>query len=225
MEGDPLEEGGLEYLFGLYFFTDSELEFQAFWAHNRAEERRAFEAFMDFVTARLRRYPRAHIYHYAHYEPTALKRLMSLHGTREAEVDNLLRAGKLVDLYQVVREAIRVSEPAYSLKNIERFYASDRTGEVKAAGASIVYFERWKETKDPQLLKDIEAYNCDDVRSTYELREWLLSLRPKKLPWAKEVPAGEGEGPPFRSRGNQEQGWDDRNDVPPLLIWVQKNAV
>ena len=151
---------------------------------------------MDFVTARLRRYPQAHVYHYAHYEPTALKRLMSLHGTREAEVDNLLRAGKLVDLYKVVREAIRVSEPAYSLKNIEHFYRAARTGEVKAASASIVYFERWKDTNDPQLLKDIEAYNFDDVRSTYELREWLLGLRPEGLPWANEVPAADGEGPP-----------------------------
>lgn len=90
MEGNPLEEGGLEYLFGLYFLRDGKPEFKTFWAHNRAEEKRAFEALMDFVTAWLRRHPAAHIHHYAHYEQTALKKLMSLHGTREAEVDNLL---------------------------------------------------------------------------------------------------------------------------------------
>ena len=178
MEGDPLEEGGLEYLFGLYFFKADKPEFKAFWAHSRAEEKRAFEAFMDFVTGWLRQFPNAHIYHYAAYEQTALKKLMSLHGTREAEVDNLLRSQKLIDLYKVVREGIRVSEPRYSIKNIEHFYLESRTGDVKSAGASIVYYERWKETGDPQLLKDIENYNFDDVRSTYELREWLLTLRP-----------------------------------------------
>lgn len=188
MEGDPLEEGGLEYLFGLYFFQDGKPEFKAFWAHSRTEEKRAFEAFMDFVTRWLRQHRGAHIYHYAHYEQTALKKLMSLHGTREAEVDNLLRAGMLVDLYKVVREGIRVSEPRYSIKNIEHFYLESRTGDVKSAGASIVYYERWKETQDPQLLKDIEDYNYDDVRSTYELREWLLQLRPTDLAWAKERP-------------------------------------
>src|SRR6185437_13294363 len=52
------------------------------------------------------------------------------------------------------------------------------------AGASIVYYEQWKETGDPQLLKAIEDYNLDDVRSTYQLREWLLSLRPAHIPWA-----------------------------------------
>lgn len=183
MEGDPLEEGGLEYLFGLYFFENGQAQFKAFWAHSRAEEKVAFEAFMDFVTGWLRKYPNAFIYHYAAYEQTALKKLMSLHGTREAEVDNLLRAQKLVDLYKVVREGIRVSEPRYSIKNIEHFYLESRTGEVKNAGASIVYYEKWKETADPQLLKDIEDYNYDDVRSTYELRQWLLTLRPSHLEW------------------------------------------
>jgi predicted RecB family nuclease len=199
MEGDPLEEGGLEYLFGLYFFKDGKPEFKAFWAHSRSEEKKAFEAFMDFVTGWLKQYPNAYIYHYASYEQTALKKLMSLHGTREGEVDNLLRAQKLVDLYKVVREGIRVSEPRYSIKNIEHFYLENRTGDVKSAGASIVYYERWKETGDPQLLKDIEDYNFDDVRSTYELREWLLTLRPVGASWLKasgsqdETPVEVGE--------------------------------
>lgn len=195
MEGDPLEEGGLEYLFGLYLFEDGKPRFIPFWAHNRAEEKVAFEQFMDFVTAWLRDHPGAYIYHYAPYEQTALKRLMSLHGTREADVDNLLRTHKLVDLYKVVREGIRVSEPRYSIKNIEHFYLEGRTGDVTNAGASIVWFERWKETGDPQLLKDIEDYNFDDVRSTYELRQWLLTLRPDGLPWFSASDGGEQEAP------------------------------
>ncbi len=191
MEGNPLEEGGLEYLFGLYFLQHGKPEFKAFWGHNRAEEKLAFEAFMDFVTAWLRKHPTAHIYHYANYEQAALKKLMSLHGIREAEVDSLLRAQKLVELYKVVREGIRVSEPRYSIKNIEHFYLEHRTGDVTNAGASIVYYERWKETGDPQLLKDIEDYNFDDVSSTYELQQWLLSLRPVELLWAKDAVAGQ----------------------------------
>ena len=187
MEGDPFEDGGLEYLFGVYFFKGAKPFFMPLWAHTRAEEKKAFEQFMDFVSERLCRYPGSHIYHYGHYEETALKKLMSLHGVRESEVDNLLRFGKLVDLYKVVREGLRISEPAYSLKNVEHFYLGTRTGEVKDAGASIVYYERWKTTFDAELLKKIEEYNKDDVRSTYELRQWLLSLRPQNLPWSNAV--------------------------------------
>lgn len=188
MEGDPLEDGGLEYLFGIYHFEEGQPRFRAFWAHSRDEERLAFEAFMDFVVSHLGQFPRAHIYHYAPYEPSALKRLMSLHGTREAEVDALLRQHKLVDLYAVVREAIRVGESSYSIKAMERFYSSKaRESEVKTAGASVVFYERWKATRTEALLTAIENYNEDDVRSTYELREWLLSLRPAAAEWATDI--------------------------------------
>lgn len=184
MEGNPMEEGGLEYLFGVYLFDNGNEDFITFWAHSREEEKKAFEGFMDFVIARLKKYPEAHIYHYAHYEETALKKLMSLHGTREAEVDNLLRAGKLIDLFKVVREGLRVSEPGYSIKNLEHFYMQGRQGDVQNAAASIVFYERWKETKDDDLLRKIQDYNYDDVLSTYLLRQWLLTLRPENLPWA-----------------------------------------
>ena len=178
MEGNPLEDGGLEYLFGLYFFDTGKAVFKPFWAHSRSEEKKAFEDFIDFVAARLRKFPGAHIYHYAPYEPTALKRLMSYHGTREQEVDDLLREHKLVDLYAVVREGIRVGEPSYSIKYIEHFYSEAREGDVKNAGASIVFYEKWKTTGDAALLKAIEDYNRDDVVSTFELREWLRSIQP-----------------------------------------------
>lgn len=183
MEGDPLEPGGLEYLFGVVYLQEGELRYRCFWAHTRSEERRAFEAFMDFVAERIRAYPSMHIYHYAAYEETALKRLMCQHGTREAAVDNLLRRGKLVDLYKVVCEALRVSEPRYSIKNLETFYMGRRSGEVTNAGASMVFYENWRITADQAYLDSIRAYNEEDCRSTYKLREWLLTLRPAGIPW------------------------------------------
>ncbi len=185
MEGNPLEAGGLEYLFGLYFIDNGKAIFKPFWAHSRSEEKVAFEEFMDFVISRLNQYPQAHVYHYAPYEVTALKKLMGLHGTREAAVDELLRKHKMIDLYRIVKEGIRVSEPKYSIKNIEKFYLEKRSGEVTNAGASIVFYEKWKQTNDPELLQDIEDYNKEDVRSTYELRNWLLKLRPLEMPWVR----------------------------------------
>ena len=204
MEGDPLESDGLEYLFGVGFVEGGAWRFRGFWAHGRAEERRAFEQFMDFVVARRRRHPGAHVYHYASYEESALKRLASLHATREVEVDELLRQEVLVDLYKVVREGIRISEDSYSIKAVERFYRPARAGDVKDAGASIVAYERWRETGEAQLLRDIEAYNRDDVESTRQLRDWLLSLRPAGMPWkpAGSAAAGEerAEGEPTRAQ-------------------------
>ncbi|MGF6570045.1 putative RecB family nuclease [Paraburkholderia sp. GAS333] len=206
MEGNPLEDGGLEYLFGVWEIDKPGGRFVSFWAHNRADEKTAFEEFIDYVDARLADYPGAHIYHYAPYEPTALKKLMSVHGTREASVDNLLREGKLIDLYGVVRQALRVSESSYSIKYIERFYRGVRAGGVTNAGASIVFYERWKALRgDPEkkaeadrLLRDIGLYNQDDVESTFQLREWLRTLRPASMPWSNRR-ADSGDASPVSS--------------------------
>ena len=54
-------------------------------------------------------FPEMHVYHYAPYEPGALKRLMGRYATRQTELDNLLRSKAMVDLYAVVRNAIRAS--------------------------------------------------------------------------------------------------------------------
>lgn len=186
-------EGGLEYLFGVYWVEDGAPQFKPFWAHDREEERRAFEAFMDFIGERLLRYPRMHIYHYANYEPAALKRLMSFHGTRENALDDLLREDRFVDLYKVVREAIRTSEPGYSLKDIEHFYLQPRKGEVTDAGASIVSYERWRQTREQAELDMILAYNREDCLSTHLLREWLLKHRPTDVEWFRHVPPDEKE--------------------------------
>lgn len=193
MEGDPLQEEGLEYLFGVWFRQNGAWAFKCFWAHDRSQERRAFEDFMDLVTERLRNFPAAHIYHYASYEETALKRLASLHATREVEMDTLLRQGRLIDLYKVVREAIRISESSYSIKSVEHFYRPPRAGHVKDAGASLVCYERWRETADPALLADIQTYNRDDVESTQQLREWLLTLKPAGVPWRASGRADHGD--------------------------------
>jgi len=179
MEGDPLEEGGLEYLFGIYYLKTGKPVFKDFWAHDKKQEKDAFEAFIDFIWKHLKEYPDAHIYHYAHYEETALKKLMSLHGTREYQVDELLRNHKLIDLYKVVREGLRISESSYSIKKLENFYMEKRQADVVNAVDSIIYYEKWKSTKDQAILQSIRDYNEDDCRSTFLLHKWLLSIKPE----------------------------------------------
>lgn len=215
MEGDPLFDEGIEYLFGFVHVVAGKPVFVPFWGHTRAEEKVAFERAVDFIMAKLAAFPEAHIYHYASYEESALKRLAILHGTRENEVDQLLRAGKLVDLYRVVREAIQVSEPAYSIKNLETFYMEKRTGEVKSAGASVVVYEQWRKLQDAHLLQEISDYNEADCRSTLLLRDWLLSLRPVSTPWFDRTVTDPPD--PEREEGRREAEERARKTVSELL--------
>lgn len=176
MEGDPLFPGGsLEYLFGAY---TEEGGFHAFWARNRGEERDAFDRFMCWLDQHLQRYPQAFVYHYNHYEVTALRRLAGTYGLHEELVGRLIQAEqRFVDLYKVVREQLMVGEPGYSLKNLERFYRGARGEEVANAGDSVIKFETYCITGDGALLQQIEDYNKVDCESTCGLRDWLLRLR------------------------------------------------
>ena len=188
LEGDPYAfDDGVDYLFGV---MDTQDEFRAFWSFDPdgsgdvtlAGEKRAFEQLMDFLTDRLERYPGMHVYHYASYEPTALKRLMGRHGTREEQVDRLLRGGVLVDLFRAVRQGLRASVESYSIKRIEALYDFTRQEGLRDAGSSIVEFEEWLqlgETDRPAstILASIETYNRDDVLSTLRLRDWLEGQR------------------------------------------------
>ncbi len=186
IEGDAYAfEDGLDYLFGV---LDSNGDFRAFWSRDGdgefsvAGEKCAFEQLIDFVIARLDRDPTVHVYHYAPYEPTALKRLMGRHATREDEVDRLLRGGVLVDLHRTVRQGVRASVESYSIKRIEPLYGFTREIDLRDAGSSIAAFAEWLELGHGERpsadhLRRIEAYNRDDVESNRRLRDWLEERR------------------------------------------------
>ncbi|NBZ86450.1 TM0106 family RecB-like putative nuclease [Stagnihabitans tardus] len=178
IEGDPHVEGGLEYLHGVW----TEGRFHAFWAHDHAAEARALTDLLAFFRAWLTRFPKARIYHYAPYEITALRRLTTKYGQGEAFLDRLLREGRFVDLYAVVRGGIVTSEPSYSIKSLEVFYGLKRSGEVKTAGGSVVAYEAWRESGDDAILAEILDYNRVDCVSTEGLRDWLVTIRPE-APW------------------------------------------
>jgi predicted RecB family nuclease len=179
-EGNPFwdADGSLEYLWGI---LDTDGRFEPMFASTREEERATFERFVDLVHERLAEYPAMHVYHYAAYEITALRRLMGKYGTRESELDDLLRRDVFVDLLKVVRGGLRVSRPGYGLKELEAFLPLKRAAEIKEGGASIVAFEEWMLTGDQEILDAIAAYNREDCIATRLLRDWLLDRRQQAL--------------------------------------------
>ena len=184
-EGDPWAEDGAgrEYLAGIW---TRQGEFVGFWAHDFAQEGQLTRDLVDWLTARWERYPSMHVYHYAPYETTALKRLVGQHATREAELDQLLRHEVFVDLYAVVRQGVRISKGSYSIKKLEEFYwghTRQAEGDAVADGlSSVVEYEEYLRgleagAADQLILDRIRDYNEVDVRSTLALHEWLEQLR------------------------------------------------
>jgi len=176
---------GLEYLIGIVTLpanAGNEPVYETLWSFSRSEEKKAFETFIAKVTERWHRNPEMHIYHYAPYEPTAIKRLVGRHGTCVDEVDQLLRAGVFVDLYRAVRQGVRASVESYSIKRLEPLYGFTRAVPLHDANVALQSYEAAMALGNGQgeiadLLKAIEGYNRDDCVSALRLRDWLEDRR------------------------------------------------
>src|SRR3546814_19641946 len=94
-------------------------------------------------------------------------------------MDQLQREQRVVDLFKVVCGGLIASEKGYSIKDLEAFYMEKRAADVATAGASVVFYEQWRQTGEQRLLDEIHDYNRPDCISTQLLRDWLVrAVRP-----------------------------------------------
>src|SRR6056300_1028888 len=180
---DHIYPGGLEYLLGIYYIENGKENFKALWSHNKEEEKKNVIEFFDFTKSHFEKYPNSKIYHYGSYEITALLKLTSFHKVKGIEYDHYLNLDKFVNLLNVNRQGLYISENSYSLKNVEKFYDFKREGDVQKGDVSQDYYSEWIETQNQNYLDEIESYNKQDCRSTFELHKWLLEIKPPETSW------------------------------------------
>lgn len=203
IEGHPLVEGGLEYLWGVSYIDKNgpqgnKYAFQDWWAHTPEQEKLAFEHFIDWVYERWQQDKAMHIYHYASYEITAIRKISNRYNTRTEVLDELLKENVFIDLYKIVKQGLLIGETKYSLKNVEHLYRGKRQTDVASGDESIIFYEKWLDTGGAESwthdskgnqaylkdkfsfdwdawpeLKQIRDYNIDDCESTLELVGWL----------------------------------------------------
>jgi uncharacterized protein len=198
LEGDPfVGEGGLEYLFG-HVNTDG--TYIKEWAFTREQEAQAFRNFVDQLMARWAQYPDMHVYHYAPYEPSTLKRLMGRYAIREDEIDRMLRGRLFVDLYAVTRQSVRASVESYSIKNLEVFYGYERPFALPDARRALAVMQGCLELDDHAgITEDVKSiiagYNRDDCISALKLRDWLEGIRAEQVAKGVDIPRPAAESP------------------------------
>ena len=193
-EGDRFADSGVrEYLLGYVTVNDAgQRRYTPLWAANPEEERANFQEFIDLIIGIRRSDPKAHVYHYAPYEPAALKRLMGRYATREVELDELLRGRVFVDLHQVVKRSLLASVERYSIKDLEPFFDYAREQDLREASESRRVVE--SAVADGSLRTDdrhcriVEDYNREDCESTVKLRDWLEDLRAEVIAGGQELP-------------------------------------
>ena len=184
IESNPLlTKIPLHYLWGVAH-EDNEEGFDCWWAHTEDEMKIAFENYMDWTYARWKSDQGMHVYHYGQFEITAMRTLMGYFGTREKEVDDLLRNEVFIDLFRVVRQSICVGTSGYGLKAIEPLFREARDNEVGSGQDSTVVYEVWsaergstRDHTDSTKLKEIWDYNKDDCVSLITLSDWLRTIQ------------------------------------------------
>lgn len=182
-EGFPFHSSGaLEYLFGWVTIQDSEPVFDYLWADTELEEKTAFETFIKFLLTHFEKYPQAHVYHYAPYETTALRRLAEKYDVYKDETRELIAAAKFIDLFNVVKKSLQAGVESYSIKKLEPMVGfRPRTADVKTAMDSVGEYDTYTRTDNSveknKLKNALLAYNEDDCVSTYVLASWLWEGR------------------------------------------------
>lgn len=212
-EGDPMiEPHGREYITGWVRKKPNlkkskvkdilvDYEYKILWAETEAQEKLAFESFIDEMILLLNVNPDMHIYHFGAYEPSAIKRMMSKYATREEAVDRMLRGGVFVDLHRVVKESLRAGIERYSLKDLELFHQFLRAIDLRELGAIKADYEFLLETGSIdaitiEMRDTVQKYNEDDCRSTLSLHIWLENLRAELIKEGEVIPrfqSGTGE--------------------------------
>ncbi|HTM34632.1 MAG TPA: TM0106 family RecB-like putative nuclease [Vicinamibacterales bacterium] len=201
-------EGGREFLFGLWM----EGTYHACWATDDAAEKRAFEETVDRIMSSWAAHPMMHVYHFNHYEPTAFKKLVGRHVTRAEALDQLLRAERFVDLYTIVRQAVRCGVESYSIKRLEQYYGFERRVGLANAAHPLAAVELALDAQAPESITShirdaVQGYNEDDCRSTEGLRNWLETVRAEAADAGDNVPRpapADGDASPAVSALQQE---------------------
>ena len=194
IEGHPYRgEEGLEYLHGLAWIDDTGAQhYHEIWAHDEESERLALQQVVDFIYDRIAAPTGGdlRVYHFGHYEPSALRRLATRYATYETKLERLFRESRFVDLSRVVTQALRIGVESYSIKKLEELYDFTRDDLVEEGGLSIIYYEHWinsRETAefgsegDAGILHELAKYNRNDCYSTIHLRTWLEQRRAELL--------------------------------------------
>jgi predicted RecB family nuclease len=178
VEVDPMRN--VCYLHGFVERIDGDIakeQFVSFFANDLTNEAeaRAFAEAWCFMQASL---PCA-IYYYSKYERTIYRKLREKYPDvcTEVELDALFDPAKAIDLYfDVVLKATEWPTRDYSIKTLAKYLGFTWRDTHPSGAASIEWFDRWVQTRDPSVQQRILDYNEDDCRATRVLLDGIRAM-------------------------------------------------
>lgn len=178
IEVDPMQD--VCYLHGFIerLYSDNTTErFISFYADDptpEAEEE-AFAGAWNYVSSNRD----AVIYYYSKYERTLYRKLCRKYPNvcSPDEIEDMFDPVKAIDLYfDVVFKSTEWPTKDYSIKTLARYIGFDWRDTHPSGAASIEWYNRWTETKDPAIKARILEYNEDDCKATRVLLDGIRQL-------------------------------------------------
>jgi predicted RecB family nuclease len=184
IETDPLRDRC--YLHGIVVRAGRRVaseRFVAFFAEDvtDAAERDVFAAAMTFF----RTHADGLLVHYSPYERTAYRKLQNKYPDvcSGREIEALFAEGRAFDLYQEgVRKRSEWPTNDYSVKTLAKFLGFRWHDADPSGAASIEWFHRWVETRDPAIRRRLLAYNEDDCRAMRVVLDAMRTMVVRSIP-------------------------------------------
>ena len=180
LEGLPPYLDDLEkiYLWGIKDYRGDAPRFLPALADFGLEgDRAGWERFLAIATDLLAAAPDLKFIHYGSYERTAIERYKNLYG---GEVANRVLAN-LVDLLSLTRASMVLPVPSYGLKSVEKLAGFQRKLVDYEGSVAMARYIEACETNDAgtreEIVKEILAYNEEDLDATRAVMEWLRARR------------------------------------------------
>lgn len=119
------------------------------------------------------------IYYYSKYERTIYRKLRAKypHVCAEVDLEELFNPARAVDLYyDVVLKATEWPTHDFSIKTLAKYLGFKWRDEHPSGAASIEWFDRWVQTRDPTVRQRIFEYNEDDCKATGVLLDAIRAM-------------------------------------------------
>lgn len=164
IEADPLRD--ITYLFGVLKVEDGKESYHAFLADKEKTE----EDIWHEVNAFLLENEDWPIYHYGWFEVDVFRKLLAKHGGPMTAMELFEKRG--VDVIEHLRGSIIFPSPFYSLKDLANHIGFNWRTEGASGIESIRWYHEWQEKGSKEMKNKILEYNEDDVRATWQVKEW-----------------------------------------------------
>ena len=180
LEGFPpqLDEDQKIFVWGLQVFGDHPGQYSASVPGFEADgDEMAWRGFLRDAANVFRQHGDIPFVHWAHYERDRLAKYIDRYGDLDGVGARVMT--NLLDLLPVVRDAVALPLPSYSLKVVEQYVGYERS-QVEYGGewAMATYFQAMKladRSAATVLVDEVLKYNREDLEATWAVFRWLLA--------------------------------------------------